>query len=326
MLLVLLLPLRRRWLVPATALLATLLLIPMKLPLPMSRYFSTQDLSLTPPAVVRSIAGKSVSGPPSRVWGAYYRLELLASLCPNQNLTWGLGDVRLTSPVILDRFKIFSDHWNWNNLFGTYCFFPRQDPSLLSFLGVRWAVVDLGQPMKSLPPPADFSPLGLQENRETASWVRPAGRWVVASGDMDEWRKTFAAIRDGSWRDSAVLDAQPGIAAPGVSFRTPAVAWVEKGPNRWSWKVSGGDACVLQVLMNDHPNWRAAVDGNRVPVLGAYGTFMAVAVPAGDHTVTLVYREPWFWVGLWVSAAAWLTLVFWAVWAGRLSKRRAKDG
>jgi len=38
------------------------------------------------------------------------------------------------------------------------------------------------------------------------------------------------------------------------------------------------------------PGWRARVDGASVPVLRANIAFLGVALPAGHHTVELVYR------------------------------------
>ena len=40
------------------------------------------------------------------------------------------------------------------------------------------------------------------------------------------------------------------------------------------------------------PGWRAAVDGNEVPVVRAFYALQAVPVPAGEHRVELRYRSP----------------------------------
>ncbi len=311
------LPLRRRWREPATGLLAVLLLIPPKMPLSMSRYFSNVDLSADPPAVVKAMKQGDAAGGYPRIWGAYYPLELLADLCPNQNLVWELSDIRITSPLLLDRYKRFADHWNRTDLFGTYCFFPRLEADALRFLGVEWVVADRGSPREGLSIVQSLGPLVLQQVSEPVPWVRPAGRWETASGEEDLWRKTFASLRSGSWRHTAVLEREPPVTPPEGDFEAPAITWLERGPDRWRWRVEGPDACVLQVVMNHHPNWRAFVDGQPAPVLRAFGAFMAVAVPAGTHTVELVYREPWFWVGLGVSAAGWLAVAAWLAFGWR---------
>jgi hypothetical protein len=66
-----------------------------------------------------------------------------------------------------------------------------------------------------------------------------------------------------------------------------------------------GDGWVVLVDGHD-PGWRVSVDGHAAPLLSANFAFRAVAVPAGRHTVEMVYR-PWMaLVGLPLSA---LTLV-----------------
>jgi len=34
-----------------------------------------------------------------------------------------------------------------------------------------------------------------------------------------------------------------------------------------------------------HPGWRASIDGKKIEISQAYGAFMAVFVPAGDHQI-----------------------------------------
>lgn len=308
----------------SAAFLVLVLLLP-RLPHGLSRYFSAVDLVAEPPALVRKIQEQRRSQAGVRWIGSYTRLDLMAVLCPNQSLLWGLEDARATTPLMLGGFRRFASHYDIWGLFGTYAFFPRQDESLLAFLGVNWLVASPGREVEGLQTVAQAGPLVLQQVKGQPSWVRPVGAWEVASGEEDLWRKTFASLRSGTWRHTAVLERGPGLDRPGGTARMPEVAWIEGGPNRWSWRLSGGDACVLQILMNHHPNWRAWVDGRPVPLLRAFGTFMAVAVPAGEHTVTLLYREPWFWAGLGVTGAGWAGVAAWLVrW--RVKGRRIAAG
>ena len=39
-----------------------------------------------------------------------------------------------------------------------------------------------------------------------------------------------------------------------------------------------------------HPAWTCEIDGQPAPLVPAYGTFLAVRLPAGTHTVRWVYR------------------------------------
>ncbi|PYQ16308.1 MAG: hypothetical protein DMF79_18775, partial [Acidobacteria bacterium] len=52
------------------------------------------------------------------------------------------------------------------------------------------------------------------------------------------------------------------------------------------------------------PGWRARIDGVAAPVLRANETFRAVALPAGEHNVEMIYRPPSVLRGLAITAAA----------------------
>jgi hypothetical protein len=78
----------------------------------------------------------------------------------------------------------------------------------------------------------------------------------------------------------------------------------------------------LLVVEGYDRGWHAFVDGAPRPVLRANAAFRAVALPAGDHVVDLVYRPRSVWVGAAVSLAA--AAAFLAVaWA---SRRRPPGG
>lgn len=62
-----------------------------------------------------------------------------------------------------------------------------------------------------------------------------------------------------------------------------------------------------QVLMTTIPyskGWHVQVDGQPVAVKKAFNTFIAIPIPTGKHTVTLVYRQPYLGVGMLISAMA----------------------
>ncbi len=59
------------------------------------------------------------------------------------------------------------------------------------------------------------------------------------------------------------------------------------------------------------PGWRAWVDGNPVPILRAYGLFMAVQAMPGSRQVDFRYEPAAFRLGLFLTflATAFLVLV-----------------
>ena len=72
------------------------------------------------------------------------------------------------------------------------------------------------------------------------------------------------------------------------------------------------------------PGWQGTVDGRPTEVLPANGVFRAVAVPAGRHTVEMVYRPPSVLWGVATSVAAGLVLVALAAKARRRRRRGAR--
>jgi uncharacterized membrane protein YfhO len=66
-----------------------------------------------------------------------------------------------------------------------------------------------------------------------------------------------------------------------------------------------------------YPGWRATVDGVPAPVLRANVALMAVAVPAGEHTVRLWFTAPWVVAGLSLSLFTALSLAALLAWSAR---------
>jgi hypothetical protein len=294
--------------------------LPASLPTALDRYLTGRDFTTDPPAIVKAILKDEAAPERSRISGGRYANDYLADLCPNQNLAWGLSDIRITSPIILRGYADFTQHWNTATIYMTTCYLPRQDANLLRFLGVRWTVRDAVRPDPGLPVRRECPPLALQEVPGFEPWVRAVADWEVAANRMDEYRRTFALIESGGWRARAVLDAAPREAVAAGSWTPPAIRWESAETDRYRWAVAGNSGSLLLVLQNWDPNWMARLDGARVQVLRAYATFMALWVPSGDHTVELRYREPSLWAGAAVSLLSWMGLVAWwlrrARWRG----------
>jgi len=79
-----------------------------------------------------------------------------------------------------------------------------------------------------------------------------------------------------------------------------------------------GPAMVV-VAQAYHHNWRASVDGAPVPLWRANYAFQAIAVPAGQHRIKLVYQDDAFQAGGVISMASILICaVGWLVGRGRV--------
>ncbi|TQF16961.1 YfhO family protein, partial [Myxococcus llanfairpwllgwyngyllgogerychwyrndrobwllllantysiliogogogochensis] len=86
-------------------------------------------------------------------------------------------------------------------------------------------------------------------------------------------------------------------------------------------EVETSEPAVLVVNDAYQPGWTAWVDGSEVPILAANFAVRAVAVPAGQHRVEMLYRTPGLRAGLLVCIGTLLTLCLLGV-ARRRSPRQ----
>jgi Bacterial membrane protein YfhO len=69
--------------------------------------------------------------------------------------------------------------------------------------------------------------------------------------------------------------------------------------------VNSRDPCIVVVAQTFYHDWRAFVDGHRVPLLRANYAFQAVQVPEGNHQIVLRYIDRRFQLGAVISVIAW---------------------
>ncbi len=118
--------------------------------------------------------------------------------------------------------------------------------------------------------------------------ARLVGRAVVVADD----EQVAYMLSDAFLPDSEVVLAEPPPVALDGGPVQGSVTWEERSPNRLRLDVTSDRTALLVVADNWFPAWRATVDGRPAPVLRAYHTLRAVPVPAGAHTVRMVYRCP----------------------------------
>ena len=107
-----------------------------------------------------------------------------------------------------------------------------------------------------------------------------------------------------------------------IASGDPSAKITEYKANSLEIKTSGG-AGVLTVSDQFYPGWQATVDGQPTDIVRADAVFRAVCVPPGDHTVRFDYRPGSLYVGVAISAAGWLALFAFAIFA-LVSGRRKK--
>ena len=108
---------------------------------------------------------------------------------------------------------------------------------------------------------------------------------------------TFAPSREVILEQGAEVRAREGRSS---------VEIVAYEPEQIQLKVDLDTPGYLVLADTDYPGWVAEVDGQPTPIQRADLYFKAVALEAGEHTVTLRFRPDSVYLGLGVSLAAWL--------------------
>ncbi len=116
---------------------------------------------------------------------------------------------------------------------------------------------------------------------------------------------TFRFSRTGSFRVSSLRfygDTMETYAADAAARMEPVWSGESVGQDRISGQVSlKRDQIVLFTVPFDG-GWTAYVDGKKQVLLQANGMFSALALPAGEHAVTLVYHTPGLLPGIALAA------------------------
>ncbi len=232
-------------------------------------------------------------------FGRYFRFEdfqpatggwetLRASFLPNLTLLDGVASANNFDPMLPARY-------DWS-VRATEVQPPAARERLWARLGVRAVVrVPAVQPYAPRVTPLAGEPL--------ARWV-PRAQWVP-DGEA-AWAAVARRAREGgaAWQCVVVLEGAPRPATPACSTQARVTPGT-RTPNTEVWHVhapqDGGFVVFSETWF---PGWQAEVDGRRVPLYRADYLFRAVAVPEGDHVVTLRYRPAEFAWGMVLSVLA----------------------
>lgn len=190
--------------------------------------------------------------------------------------------------------------------------------------------------------------VAIETTSATGNKVDQGARWrFVASGlDVNIYENTRALPRAWIASEERVLDEQailqtvrsgflpdgsrwdPGRTAlletePSFSLKSPAIVEnvevTSYEPNRLSLRTRASGDSLLVLSENDYPGWRAYVDGAATSIIRVNYALRGVAVPAGDHQITLVYR-PWsVMVGMLISILTAVALILFCVFEKKAS-------
>jgi hypothetical protein len=181
----------------------------------------------------------------------------------------------------------------------------RPESPILSALNVKYVLVpgDL--------PPLD-SPLRMvYANQQVRVYENPQAypRAYFADalrGETDPQAVLRAVTADGfDGRRLALVESdQPPAIAPAAGATSDTVTITRFGANRIELATSAAQQRFLVLSEMYFPGWRASVDGVSTPIYRTNYLFRGITVPAGQHTVTFVYRPVSALLGAGISLAA----------------------
>ncbi|MBX7247279.1 MAG: YfhO family protein [Candidatus Sumerlaeaceae bacterium] len=158
--------------------------------------------------------------------------------------------------------------------------------------------------------------------------------WGVPTGKSVSYKDGLRYVRDKYWnatfqpRQEVLLNKQQlpresleSLNAPDPATFAGTVDFKKPVPERTEVRVSFSQRGWLVISELWYPGWTAKLDGKPVDLIRANGAHSAVAVPAGDHLVTLEYRTPGFAAGAAISGVTWLFAVL-ALLSGAMPRRR----
>jgi hypothetical protein len=102
---------------------------------------------------------------------------------------------------------------------------------------------------------------------------------------------------------AVVIDRAPvsGIARSPASGTAGEVLGIEVHPNKVELRVKSSEPAILVLSELYFPGWNAVVNGRPAEILRADYALRAVAVPAGENSVSFNYRPRSFTVGIAIS-------------------------
>lgn len=165
------------------------------------------------------------------------------------------------------------------------------------------------------------SPLVVNDKAMGNAWLVDSLMWVdnaddeMAALDVSKLDLRHSAVADRRFADA--LPAQPAATTPGDTIRLTSYT-----PNTLTYHAStanGGVAVFSEVYFPW--GWHAEIDGKAVPIARVNYILRALALPAGEHTVSMTFRPESIEVTSSVAYAC-VTLIYLLIAAGLFFEAR----
>lgn len=287
-----------------------------------ARYIATIDPDaypgLAPDRSVADIREKLKADPNARILNTIISLSRIHS--PNYYAMFGIRSADGAHNNELRTYELFRGQNGMNFLYGWVDFQKGGiDPNSISannFLrvaGVKYVLLPMGE-----------GRIELMENGAALERAFIVHGYVTAPDDT----AAVGMLKDASFNPAktAVLDREPDP-KPAAPIAPAAVSRVEKlnyGAKNIAITADLAAPGIVTLSENMVPYWTARIDGKEVPVLRAYGTFMAVAAPAGKHEIVFAFRSGPYETGKRASLAALAFIVVSLAACGGYSAHHAR--
>ena len=201
---------------------------------------------------------------------AHYGLDAVAP--PNQSLSFNADLLWEFNDQDLSHYRLFNVD---------YVIAPRSVPfpSDLRVLATTSKYVLYAAPGRGY---AEYAAITRSEPASTkAELVAKELAWL-RSGEVARWM--FARY---DYPNKALVD----VAVPIPDCATGRIAYERVQPARFEVLARCDTASAMVIKITYHPNWRVTVDGTAVPTFMASPSYLAFALPAGEHFVVAEYRS-----------------------------------
>jgi len=129
---------------------------------------------------------------------------------------------------------------------------------------------------------AEYAAITRSEHASTQADLLARELAWLRSGEPARW--TFARY---DYRTTAPAD----IPVPISDCPTGRIAYERVQPARFEVLARCDTASAMVIKVTYHPNWRVTVDGTETPAFMASPSYIALALPAGEHFIVAEYRS-----------------------------------
>lgn len=256
-----------------------------------------QRLSITAPPLVQAVLDDTD--------GAPFRVDGFRGLQDNYGSLYGVLDMRGISPLFLAGAEEII-YWNYVD-----------NPIAWEIFAVKYVYSE----SESLSVPSQI----IAEGTDRDGYVRlhqlenprPFAHLVFDVEVLDSDEFAYELLRDERFdpRSTIILNQDTGIELP-ESAPEYTVDVTEFLPEKITIEVDTPENAILSLSHPDYPGWQATIDNVPTDILRAYGAVSAVVVPAGTHTIQLMFNPITYRIGAIISLITWSLVAFFAVYQG----------